>query len=284
MGQVFALRFFKTENTLQRDEELSEEEKAALREARLRREEEEKATRFVSTFRLLSGTIIDGDFRGLKDTADARARVADALGWPMGSVQLLTLSGGAIIFDKDPLPKEGEDEVLALVDSEAVRAFVDGFTDELPKIDPPSLLMFAVMRANIHAVRMFLLNGQDPCEVDEQRGGQTPLHVAAQSQSFRGAEMCRLLLGAKADVSVSNNEGLTPLHIAAERNSPEVARALLNAGADRNVLAIPKYNRGQAGQTPTQLALASRNIDLVEVFSDHVVRMEKAAFILPTQS
>jgi hypothetical protein len=263
MGNLFA--FLNMEDL---EQECSEGD---IGEARLQQERD--AT--TSSFRLMNGALINGNFGDLMKTADARLRVADALGWPVGAVQLLTMSGGTIIRDEDPLPKEGEDEVMVVVDSQVVRAYVDGFMDGLPKDDPPSRLMFAVLTAKVDAVRMLLLDGHDPNEVDEQRGGQTPLHAAAQNSSFHSAKICRLLLDAKAEPGVSNKKGLSPLHIATKTNSQEVARALLNGGADRHC------SSGLGEPSPTQLALASRNIDLVEVFSEHVLWTKKASFILP---
>merc|ERR1712232_1098774 len=133
------------------------------------------------------------------------------------------------------------DEVMGIVDSQAVKAYVAGFMGELPTNDPPTPLMFAVMQGHSDAVRMLLLDGKEPNEVDEHRNGKTPLHAAAESLSFHSAEICRLLLGAKAEVGACDNAGDTALHIAARVRSLDVVRALLNEGADRNQVAIPKY-------------------------------------------
>jgi serine/threonine-protein phosphatase 6 regulatory ankyrin repeat subunit B len=62
----------------------------------------------------------------------------------------------------------------------------------------------------------------------KQAGGNTPLTIA----SAKGrADVVRLLLAAKADVSATHDNGKTALMLALENNHPEVAELLRSAGA-----------------------------------------------------
>lgn len=64
----------------------------------------------------------------------------------------------------------------------------------------------------------------------KQSGGNTPLTIA----SAKGrADIARLLLAAKADVSAADDNGKTALTLALENNHPEVAELL------RNMAAVP---------------------------------------------
>lgn len=226
----------------------------------------------------MSGSLIPGNFTNISSTAEARTRVAKALGWPREAVQLVTMQGAAVVFDVDALPEEGLDEVMVVLDGEALKRRADAFAKELPLLDPPPLLVFASLNGNIGAVRAHLLLGQDPDEVDVQRGGRTALHVAAGRNEV---EITELLLSAQADVGIVDDEGFSALHHAAKCQAADVAKALLNAGANRNRVAVPRYDRSRRGKTPTQLAVATGNFGIIEVFTDHVLRAQKVALILP---
>ena len=57
----------------------------------------------------------------------------------------------------------------------------------------------------------------------------TPLHYAAQHNS---TESAKLLLESGADIEAKDMSNLTPLHYAAQHNSTESAKLLLESGAD----------------------------------------------------
>jgi ankyrin repeat protein len=66
----------------------------------------------------------------------------------------------------------------------------------------------------------------------QDEDGCTPLHWAAGEGSV---EIARILIDAGANVNVKDKEGNTPLHIAANEGEPEIAILLINAKADLNV-------------------------------------------------
>jgi uncharacterized protein len=86
--------------------------------------------------------------------------------------------------------------------------------------------------------------------VDDKGGSGTPLHAAADWPGFfpHGPEVVALLIGAGADPNVAVEKSWhaeTPLHWAASSDDVEVARALIDGGAD-----IEATGASIAGGTP----------------------------------
>lgn len=80
--------------------------------------------------------------------------------------------------------------------------------------------------------------------------GFTPLHGVAGEEHI---DMARLLIARGADVNAANDQGITPLHLAAY---PEMARVLVAAGARMDA-------RDQRGNTP--LHAATENPEMLDV-------------------
>ena len=59
----------------------------------------------------------------------------------------------------------------------------------------------------------------------------TPLHLAAETNSI---DIARLLIDSGADIEAKDNDGLTPMHWAAETNSLDVVRLLIDRGANND--------------------------------------------------
>jgi NAD(P)-dependent dehydrogenase (short-subunit alcohol dehydrogenase family) len=97
----------------------------------------------------------------------------------------------------------------------------------------------AALRGNLQAVRRYIEAGAN-LNAREPGGGSTPLLIAAM---FGHPEVARALIDAGADVNQKNNDGTTPLLTAALFAHPEIVRALLDAGADKSI-------RNASGATP----------------------------------
>jgi len=87
-----------------------------------------------------------------------------------------------------------------------------------------------------------LAAGADPNARDED--GWTPLHLAA---TYDGAEAVAALLAGGADLNARDEDGWTPLHVAALVGGAEAVAALLDEGADDGA-------RTAAGLLPADLA------------------------------
>lgn len=101
-------------------------------------------------------------------------------------------------------------------------------------------------------VRLLLGLGADIKGRDQDEN--TAMHLAASSNLLKGIQ---LLLFHKANVNASNNWGRTPLYIAAENGFLELARALLDAGAE--------HTGDRYGSTPLYAAARSGHDDLIEL-------------------
>ncbi|XP_070189192.1 transient receptor potential cation channel subfamily A member 1 homolog isoform X2 [Littorina saxatilis] len=85
--------------------------------------------------------------------------------------------------------------------------------------------------------------------------GQTPLHFAA----MRGNEIaCRDLLSIRGiEIEAQDKQGIAPLHMAAIHNQVEVAKMLIEAGANLRCIDLEQC-------TPLHYACAEGNMDLVQ--------------------
>ena len=93
----------------------------------------------------------------------------------------------------------------------------------------------------------------------EYREGFTPLHCASASGY---EEMARVLLEHGAEVNAQNSNGWTPLHYASNRGHEDVARVLLEHGADVNV-------RNVNGWTPLYFASFHGRGEVARVLLEH---------------
>ena len=89
----------------------------------------------------------------------------------------------------------------------------------------------AVVTENAEAVKQHIAAGSDLNEKDPF-GGSSPLITAA---VFGKTEMARLLLDAGADINFQNNDGSTALISAAFFGRPEIVQLLLEKGADKTM-------------------------------------------------
>ena len=97
-------------------------------------------------------------------------------------------------------------------------------------------LLTAVITDNVDAVKQHIAVGSDLNEKDPF-GGSSPLITAA---VFNKPEMAKLLIDAGADINFQNNDGSTALISAAFFGRPEIVKMLLDKGADKTIK--NKYN------------------------------------------
>lgn len=90
----------------------------------------------------------------------------------------------------------------------------------------------AALQGNIEVVRQNILAGSD-LNKKEPDGGGSPLSTAA---TFGKTEVARALIEAGAEINFVKNDGATPLHVAAFFCHTEMVKLLLEKGADKSIL------------------------------------------------
>ncbi len=88
----------------------------------------------------------------------------------------------------------------------------------------------AIMFRNIARAEM-LLEREPSLASSDLRDGMTVVHF---SVGYQAADILDLLIARGADVNIADDRGITPLHIAAQKNNRDITLALLRAGARIN--------------------------------------------------
>ena len=115
-----------------------------------------------------------------------------------------------------------------------------GAKDKSSKVKPPRVDLFvAAIQGNLKAVEQHIAAGSD-LNIREPEVGSTPLITAA---LFGKTEIARALIEAGAELDVKNNDGSTALMTAAVFCRTEIVQLLLENGADKTLT-------NNAGATP----------------------------------
>jgi len=99
----------------------------------------------------------------------------------------------------------------------------------------------AVLSGNLEAVKQHI-KAQTDINEKEAMSGSTPLITAA---SFGKNEIAKVLIDAGADLAIKNNDGSTALHTAAFFCRVEIVQMLIDAKADKTI-------RNNFGATPRE--------------------------------
>lgn len=103
-------------------------------------------------------------------------------------------------------------------------------TESKPK-PPKEDMHTAITNGNLDVIKQHIAAGSNLNEKDPF-GGSSPLTSAA---LFGELEIAKVLIEAGADINFKNNEGSTPLHIAAFFCNTEIVKLLLDNGADKTI-------------------------------------------------
>lgn len=116
-----------------------------------------------------------------------------------------------------------------------------------PSITKPTIdIHTAVITGNIEAVRQHI-KAKTNLNEKEQMSGSTPLISAA---TFGKYDIAKILIDAGADLSIKNNDGATALHTSAFFCRIEIVQMLLDAKADKTI-------RNNFGATPRESVMGS---------------------------
>lgn len=118
----------------------------------------------------------------------------------------------------------------------------------------------AAIQGNLEAIRRHIEVGSN---LDERspKGGASPLITAA---TFEQTEVAKALIEAGADVNFRQNDGSTPLHTAAFFCRTDIVVAVLDKGADKNerinvgVTALERASVHAAGRVGECIRILSR--------------------------
>ena len=102
----------------------------------------------------------------------------------------------------------------------------------------------AVLTGNLEAVKQHIEAGTD-INQKEAMSGSTPLMSAA---TFNKTEIAKVLINAKSDLSIKNNDGGTALHTAAFFGRIEIVQLLIDAKVDKTI-------RNNFGATPREIVM-----------------------------
>ena len=128
-------------------------------------------------------------------------------------------------------------------------------------------LHFAVANGFTAISEVLLAHGADPnmlaqnVQLGHEVGSGSPLHVSA-ARNDPGLTL--LLLTNRATVDLKNNQGMTPLLLAAQKGSVAAAEVLLQHGANPNAR-VEGYNPGHEGWTPLFFAIDGNQQKMVEL-------------------
>lgn len=118
------------------------------------------------------------------------------------------------------LHKDSRKAAAVLLSSRKLKVEARNAKDESP-------LMMAALRGNLEAARSLIAR-----DADVNKTGWTPLHYAASSGADDAPAMVALLLEHSAYIDAESPNGTTPLMMAAQYGKIDVARLLLQEGAD----------------------------------------------------
>ncbi len=126
--------------------------------------------------------------------------------------------------------------IAAIATSERLTAQISPAKNSLENSDDQvagiTSLMSAVSSDDIEGVKFFAKGGADIIN-QKNAGGATALHIAARQNNF---EIAKILIENGANVNASDNESWTPLMRAALANAPEIVDLFLDNKADANYL------------------------------------------------
>ncbi|WP_232829111.1 ankyrin repeat domain-containing protein [Aureibaculum luteum] len=108
---------------------------------------------------------------------------------------------------------------------------------EQPKTD----IQTAIMSGDLSIVKQHIAAGTN-INMKDQMSGATPLISAA---TFGKINMVKILMEAKADLNIKNNDGASALHVAAFFCRVEIVQLLIDAKAD-------KTSKNNFGATPRE--------------------------------
>jgi len=122
-------------------------------------------------------------------------------------------------------------------------------------------VLVAAYKCDMESIDFLCEHAKDGLDLDvaqEKAKGYHVLHFAAGSKDH-AVEAITKLVKAGANINALNDNGQTPLHIAAFWDNADAVRCLLDLGADKTI-------KNKSGRTAADLAIHYDYVDLLEIF------------------
>lgn len=194
--------------------------------------------------------------------------LALSLHWRTEGAKYLKLLASFGTNLNQPINKEGVYPVEFFLARTSSEKDIIGFLEEFQKLGgntllqgPGNLFSLAVRHRDARVLNFLMELGLTSKKTDRQGNTYLHLRVAATDfgQSFNLNDREKLFI--EDVINSKNNKGLTALHLAVEKNHPEMVEKLLGLGADAM---LPS----DQGETPLEMANFRKSLRLVKIIED----------------
>ncbi len=173
-------------------------------------------------------------------------------------------------FDPNARDPKGQPALILALQGDSRKAAAaliaaKGLKVEARNAKDESALMLAALRGNLNAARALI-----ELDADVNKTGWTPLHYAASGTSADAKAMVALLLEESAYIDAASPNGTTPLMMAVRYGQGDVARLLLEEGADPTL-------KNELRLTALDFARQANRADMVELMSQGMRRRQPSA-------
>lgn len=173
-------------------------------------------------------------------------------------------------FDPNTRDPKGQPGLILALQAGALKAFdalmqARDLQVEARNAQGESALMMAALRGHVPAVRALIAR-----DADVNKPGWTPLHYAATGTTPQQAEIIALLLEQHAYIDAASPNGTTPLMMAVRYGQGDVARLLVQEGADPTL-------KNELGLTALDFARQADRADMVELMAQAMRRRQPSA-------
>ncbi|MDA8456844.1 ankyrin repeat domain-containing protein [Acidovorax sp. GBBC 3334] len=170
-------------------------------------------------------------------------------------------------FDPNTRSAKGEVGLTLALQQGSMQAFnalmaAPGIKVETRNAKDESPLMIACLRGQVAAARALIAK-----DADVNKTGWTPLHYAASGTTDRQLELAQMLIEQSAYIDAESPNGTTPLMMAVSYGRADVARFLLEQGADPTI-------KNQVGLTAADFARRAARQDMADLVAEAIRRRQ----------